>query len=288
MNRRYPGEDDELWDDEIDLGGTASDAAPESSRRDDVREIHDDSDFSDDSDLSLDSGTPGLSDDSGMDDLSENLISGEPETVSPRQRRRIFGLGSHSDEKEEDDDYFDSESEREPEPKKEKKTHVLDPENPDYWIEDEPQIPSIIPKGRKRWKWWLAAALVPVVLMLACWLWVFVPYVDDAVGYGYLLHMERRGSVVKTFEGVMVPYREIDEVGPVHFEKLRFSVADDTTAAKMKAMMLRCVPVRIEYKVYHTSLPWRGEEKTVVMKADSADVSKILPPDFRRPGEVKK
>lgn len=271
---RYSDYEDELWDDEITLGDSDDDIGDDESES-----------FSDEKG-SADSEDDRYIESEGEDESGESAPS-EDVASTPKPRRRMFGLGKHSDS-DEDNDYFDSETDTDPEPKKEKKSTVLDPENPDYWIEDEPQIPSIIPKGRKKWKWWLAAALVPLVLVLACWVWMFVPYVDGAVRYGYLLHMERRGNVVKTFEGEMVPYREIDEVGPVHFEKLRFSVADDTTAAKMKAMMLRCVPVRIEYKVYHTSLPWRGEEKTVVVKADSADVARILPPEFHRPGEDKK
>lgn len=245
-------DDDELWDDEISLSSEPSEPSEPSGH----------------SEPSEDSGSSGPS---------------EP----PRPRRRRFGFGTDPDP-EEGNDYYESDAEPEPEPKPVKKTPVLDPENPDYWIEDEPEIPSIIPTGKSKWKWWIAAVTVLLVLIVGVWAWMFYPGVDGAVKYGYILHMERRGSIIKTFEGEMVPYREIDDVSPLHFEKFRFSVASDTTAAKMKGMMLKCIPVRIEYKVYHTSLPWRGEEKRVVVKADTADVNKILPPEFHIPGEGKK
>lgn len=268
-NGYRPDEEDELWDDDIALSsGEDVSGMSEPSERSESSESSEYSEISEYSEPS---------------EYSEHAETSEPS----RPRRRRFGLGRPQDS-EEGDDFYDSESEPEPEPKKEKKAPVLDPENPDYWIEDEPEIPSIIPKGNSRWKWWVAIVAVFLALIVGTWIWMFNPHVDGAVRYGYILHMERRGSVVKTFEGVMVPYREIDDVSPLHFEKLRFSVASDTTAAKMKGMMLKGVPVRIEYKVYHTSLPWRGDEKTVVVKADTADVNKILPPDFQIPGEGKK
>lgn len=269
IHDRYSDDEDELLDDEINLADNRDDDPGEINLSDGVKPTSDDSDFAD---LSAD------------EDVSEPV---EAETPPAKSRRRLFRLG-HPTEPEGDDDFFDNDTDPEPAPKPKPKPQVLDPENPDYWIEDEPEIPSIIPKGRKKWIWWLAAALIPVVLLIGAWMWMFNPYVDGAVKYGYLKHMERRGTVVKTFEGEMFPYREVSENTPVFFEDFRFSVEADTTAAKMKRMMLGGVPVRLEYKVYHTSLPWRGEQKVVVTKADTADVSKILPPEFRIPGEVKK
>lgn len=269
INGYRPDEDDELWDDDIDLKDAPDTLGVEPS------ESTDDSEISG----SADGGARG--EDLGGD---SDLKASVPEPEKPRRRRFSFGPATEED----DNDFYDSESEQDPEPKKEKKTPILDPENPDYWIEDEPEIPSILPSGRSRWKWWLAAVAIFIVMIAAAWIWMFNPYVDGAVKYGYLKHMERRGTVVKTFEGELIPYREISEHTPVYMEDFRFSVADDSTAAKMKRMMLECIPVRMEYKVYHTSLPWRGDEKVVVVRADSADVDKILPPEFRLPGEGKK
>lgn len=267
--RRSDEDDNELWDDEIALSSEPGASSGLTDPRDDSEDPED-------------TGNPKDSD-YKESSAEEDSKPSEPET--PRRRR--FGFSTNTDP-EEENDYFDSDAEPEPETKTSKKKPVLDPENPDYWIEDEPEIPSIIPKGKARWKWKFAACLIPVALILAAWVWMFNPKVDGAVKYGYILHMERRGTLIKTFEGVMVPYREVGDATPLHFEKLRFSVESDTTAAKMKVMMLGCVPVRIEYKEYHTSLPWRGDEKFVVVRADTADIKRILPPEFRFPGEGKK
>lgn len=292
--------EDELWDDDISL----SDASEDDSLRagdsgnseysgtpvaSDHSEDYEDSYRSEDiedSYRSEDTEDPEDPDDS--EDAHEDFYSSEDSDAhatpdKPRKRRFGFHAGKSIDE---DNDFYDSEAEPEEKPKP--KPQVLDPENPDYWIEDEPEIPSIIPQGRRRWKWILAAVSLPILVCLAAWIWMFNPYVEGGVKYGYLKHMERRGSLIKTFEGEMIPYREVSEHTPVYFEDFRFSVAADTTAARMKSMMLQGIPVRIEYDVYHTSLPWRGEHKVVVTGVDTADLDKILPPEFRLPGELSK
>ena len=185
------------------------------------------------------------------------------------------------DDGDEDNDYFDSDEEPAPVVKK-PKPPKLDPEDPDYWIdEEESPISSIIPPTDNRWKWWLGAAIGFVVVILCCWIWFFRPYSDNAVKYGYLKNMERRGSLIKTFEGSMIPYKELGDPNPLYFQEVRFSVASDSLAAVMKRMMLGCVPVRVEYELYHAPLPWKGEEKMIILKADTADPRKILPPEYQ-------
>ncbi|MDE6786116.1 MAG: hypothetical protein K2J46_03630, partial [Muribaculaceae bacterium] len=97
----------------------------------------------------------------------------------------------------------------------------------------------------------------------------------------YNIQMERRGSLIKTFEGSMIPYKELGDPNPLYFQEVRFSVASDSLAAVMKRMMLGCVPVRVEYELYHAPLPWKGEEKMIILKADTADPRKILPPEYQ-------
>ena len=202
----------------------------------------------------------------------------EPEDKPERsKKRRLFGL----DKEDEGDDFFDNDTDPEPAKKPKPKPVKLDPEDPDYWIEEESEIARIMPKPKKIWKWWLAATLTLLSLFVAAWVWFFHPYVDGAVKYGYLKSMERRGTLVKTFEGVLIPYRELGDTTPTYFEEIRFSVEGDSLAAHMKGMMLECKPVRLEYKMYHTPLPWKGAEQMIITAADTADVRKILPPEYR-------
>ena len=193
-----------------------------------------------------------------------------------KPRRRFFSLGKD----EEENDFYDSEAEPQPAPPK-RKTPRLDPEDPDYWIGEESALSGIIPKPRKTWIWWLIGAVAAIALIIGSWIWFMRPHTDGAVKYGYIKTMERRGSVIKTFEGVLIPYRELGDPTPFYFEEIPFSVQCDSLATRMKRMMLDCIPVRLEYETYHSPLPWKGESNIVIVKADTADTSKILPPEYR-------
>ena len=211
----------------------------------------------------------------------ENDYYSEPEPKEEKRsrRERFFGR-KDDDEEDEDNDYFDSDDE--PAAVKKPKAPKLDPADPDYWIEEESPLSSIIPKPGKKWKWWLGAIIALLAILIFSWIWFFRPYTDNAVKYGYIRNMERRGSLVKTFEGTMIPYKELGDPDPLYFKEVRFSVASDSLAAVMKRMMLGCVPVRVEYEMYHAPLPWKGEEKMIIIKADTADTRKILPPEYRK------
>lgn len=252
-NEGFYEEDDDLWNDELDLNtfddqdNSDDDAAPEIGGYDDNQEESDDYYIQPDSAPSK--------------PISERLF--KPKDI----------------EQEEENDFFTSDAA--PKEPKTPKAPKLDPEDPDYWVADESELESILRKPKKKWKWWLAAILTILVLIAAAWIWYFRPYADNAVKYGYIKNMERRGSLIKTFEGSMIPYKELGDPHPLDFHELRFSVASDSLAAKMKRMMLDCVPVRVEYELYHTSLPWKGDERMIITKADTADVNKILPPDYR-------
>ena len=270
LNNRRPNEEesDELWDDEMPVA-TDPEREADSFPEDDKDSFEDagrrptednDDDFYDDA---ADAG------DAGMD---------YPKRESKTIRKRLFELDEEDDD---DNDYFNNDVEPAPGPKPKPKPVKLDPEDPDYWMGEEPEFPSIISRHKKMWKWILAAVVALVVALTGLWFWFFHPYVDGAVRYGYIKSMERRGTFMKTFEGVLIPYRELGDETPMYFEEIPFSVDGDSLAARMKAMMLDCIPVRLEYEEYHSPLFWKGAEKMIVVGADTADVDKILPPDYR-------
>lgn len=289
--RRYKDDDpDELWDDDLRIA-SGSDVRNEWSRKDhdtqtpeeeySGHETHN-AGYDDDPDNGFDDRDMG-DDDHSMDyeDVGRNFeeaTSGEKAGPKPK-RRKIFGIVDDD----EGNDFFDNDSdpEAEPERKPEPKPVKLDPEDPDYWMDEEPDFNHILPKPKKVWMWWAAGVLLLIAVIAGLWVWFLTPYTDGAVKYGYLKSMERRGTFVKTFEGVLIPYRELGDSTPTYFEEVRFSVDGDSLAAHMKGMMLNCIPVRLEYERYHTPLFWKGAETMVIVGADTADVSKILPPDYR-------
>lgn len=288
-NRPEDHEDDnELWDDELLLddsyeapeqsSGAYTPYSPHDYEHTDYYEPSGDSEYSgqseyqDTSKPSVHSGDPEDSDRNG----DEEYYS-DPEPEKKIKKKGFF----RKDDEEGDNDFYDSDVEPTPVVKK-PKVPKLDPEDPDYWIEEESPLSRIISGSRNKWKWWLAGTITILVIILGVWLWFFRPYIDNAVKYGYIRSMERRGSVLKTFEGVMIPYKELGDPNPLYFEKINFSVESDSLAARMKWMMLNCIPVRVEYEQYHSPLPWKGEANIIVVKADSADISKILPPEYRK------
>lgn len=214
-----------------------------------------------------------------MSDNDESYYEDEHGQPAPKSRRERFFSNEEDDDAA---DFYDSDAEPEPEPQKQPKVPKLDPEDPDYWIGDEDSPLSGIMTGTsKKWIWQLGAAIAILILILGAWLWFFRPYADSAVKYGYIKNMERRGSIIKTFEGTIIPYKELGDPNPLYFQEIGFSVESDSLAAVMKRMMLGCVPVRVEYEMYHTPLPWKGEERMIITKADTADPKKILPPEYR-------
>ena len=189
----------------------------------------------------------------------------------------IFG----DDDEKEINDYFDGEQpENQPEEPVEPKKPTYKPDDPAYWEEEEPEFEHL--KPRSKWKIWLwvILALAVVGFTLGCWLRYFSPFVEDATQYGYVEHIERRGTLFKTYEGVLIPYRELMDTTRIYSRDFIFSVKDDTTAATLKRAQLEARPVRVNYKQYHASVPWRGASKILVVEADTVDPHKILPPEF--------
>ncbi len=261
-------EDNDLWDDELEI---SSDPIPP------VHDYTHDQTF-----------TPQGYDDHGSNDESESEQEddyySDPEPApepdaTPKSRGGRFFKKNVEDEDDDDNDFFNSDDE--PAPVKKPKAPKLDPEDPDYWIEEESPLSTIIPKPQKTWRWQLAGVIAILGLIIFAWIWFFRPYADNATKYGYIRNMERRGSIIKTFEGTMIPYKELGDADPLYFQEVKFSVESDSLAAVMKRMMLGCIPVRVEYETYHAPLPWKGETSMIIIKADTADPSKILPPEYR-------
>lgn len=264
-------DDNELWDDELSL--------------DDYHHGPDDSDdsdtfsFAEDREDSVETTTPTPDEDYDYYSEPEPKPEDAPATPKKSARERLFGRNDDDDE--EGNDFYNSDA-VEPVPVKKPKPPKLDPEDPDYWIEEESPLSRILPRTGSKWKLWLAVVLVLLTAILGVWIWFFRPYTDNAVKYGYIKQMERRGSIVKTFEGVLIPYKELGDPDPLYFEEVRFSVDGDSLATLMKRMMLNCVPVRLEYELYHHPILWKGEEPMIIVKADSADPHKILPPEYKK------
>lgn len=190
-------------------------------------------------------------------------------------------------EEDKNDDFFENTPEPAPEKPKAPKPPVYTPDDPRYWEQPEDEFEHLKPDNRRTWKlvMWVAAAGIAIGVIWGLYLRYFSPYITGATQYGYVESIDDRGTIFKTFEGVLLPYKSLmDTVRPYEGD-FHFSTKETPLAVKLKQLQFANRPVRVEYKVYHTRLPWRGETRVIVTRVDSVSESRILPPD-RQPETV--
>lgn len=175
-------------------------------------------------------------------------------------------------------DFFEESNvtEKPKEPKKPKYT----PEDPRYWDEPESEYEHLKPSHKSRWKLWgcVFAVAVLIGLIWVTYIQVFKPYVMMATEYGYVESIVKKGNVIETFEGVMIPYESfIDSTRQAGEDGFRFSTRNDSIAARLFEMQYSRQPVRVRYNVYHTAMPWRGDTRNIITGVDSVGVEDVLP-----------
>lgn len=189
----------------------------------------------------------------------------------------------------EKNDYFENSEEPENEKKTEEpKKPTYTPDDPRYWEEPEDEFEHLRPRGRRNWKLWLWVALTAVAagLLWGGYVRLFHPYIEQAAQYGYVERIDKRGDLIQTYEGVLLPYKNLMDTTRVYEGDLAFSTGDPSVAARLKEMQFANRPVRVIYSVYRTVLPWRGEQKVIITRVDSVRERDILPPD-RQPEYLK-
>lgn len=176
------------------------------------------------------------------------------------------------------DDFFDGPDV--PEPEKKIKAPVYSPDDPRYWDQDEPEFEHLKPRKKNLIWWWLAAFAVICGIAIAVYLRYFSPYEEEVVAYGYVEDVRKQGTIFKTYEGVILPYKELMDTSRLYKNDIKFST-NDKTAAMLKRMQYDNRPVMVTYKRYHATLPWRGASPIIVVKADSVNPRNILPPEYQ-------
>ncbi|MDE7402704.1 MAG: hypothetical protein K2M87_04750 [Muribaculaceae bacterium] len=164
--------------------------------------------------------------------------------------------------------------------KREEEPHYS-PDDPRYWEGPEDEFEHLRPAPRSHWRlWvWIGAAGLAIGIIWGVWLRLFSPYVQDAWQYGYVEKIEKRGEVFHTYEGVILPYRNLMDTTRVYSGDFEFSASDPKVAARLIEAQFDNRPIRVHYRMYHTRMPWRGDTKTLVVGVDSVLEKNILPPD---------
>lgn len=90
------------------------------------------------------------------------------------------------------------------------------------------------------------------------------PIVDDAVMDVYVTDVQRRGVVFKTAEADVVVADRLVDMESAYTHPVGVTVADDVTAHILQSFQASGKPVRVRYRQYAATLPWRGESKIIV------------------------
>lgn len=162
------------------------------------------------------------------------------------------------------------------------------PDDPRYYEGEEGKWEHLTPSPYRRGPilWITAAVVVVMCILIGLYLYIFTPEVDRATEFGYVENVQREGALIKTFEGVILPYKQVMDMKRGYEGDFIFSAKNDSIAAKLKRNQGMGRPVKVEYEVYRVRLPWRGKSKTIVVAVDSVDPRTILPP--QRAPEVLK
>lgn len=94
--------------------------------------------------------------------------------------------------------------------------------------------------------------------------WFYFPFSDSGVKAGVLNNIKHKGIIFKTYEGELIQtgFGTDSKQGTIQSNEFQFSVDNKELAEKL--MQLSGQQVKLHYKEYYHSLPWRGYSKFVV------------------------
>lgn len=109
---------------------------------------------------------------------------------------------------------------------------------------------------------------VSIILVLGLIVWgylrYFDPYVSDAQKTGYILEVEKRGMILKTYEGDMISEFAVQDTIKLYQRDFFFSVDNDSLAQELMKLQGTGKKVTLRYKKYDGVIPWRGASKCIV------------------------
>lgn len=177
-------------------------------------------------------------------------------------------------------DYFEENNEPDEPVVKKPKAPKLKPDDPLYWEQQESEWEHLKPRKDIRAWLWIAAVGLAIGIITGVYFRLFTPYVMHASKVGYVENIEVHGQIFHTYEGVILPFKELMDTTRVYKEDFPFSTRNSSIAAKLRRMELSNRPVRVEYSVYRVALPWNGNQKVVITACDTVSPSSILPPEY--------
>lgn len=117
-------------------------------------------------------------------------------------------------------------------------------------------------RGRKVLVWTIVIGLL--ILSGAFYLRYCSPYVEDAAMRCYIVNVEKRGLIFKTYEGQAVSAESVADTTKIYSHPEQFSFASDELARQAQSYQGTNIPVTVRYEKFYATLPWRGASKWVV------------------------
>ena len=153
-------------------------------------------------------------------------------------------------------DFFDG-------PDVEKKKPVMTPEEIEEKQEKEDTINLRSVKRRKIYAW----IIFILAVLLGLWIYFryYSPYVTDAQETGYIMKIEKRGLLFKTYEGEMISVTTLEDTARTYQRDFVFSFENDSIARLAMDMQGSGEKVKLRYKSYDGLLPWRGASKNIII-----------------------
>ena len=124
---------------------------------------------------------------------------------------------------------------------------------------------SPAPPHRRSHKWlWILIFVALAGLGVTMWLRYFSPYVDNARMNIYVVSVERRGLIFKTYEADVISEAALTDTARVYSHRLNMSIENPTVAMELQSMQSTGKPLTISFKKYYGMLPWRGSSTEVI------------------------
>lgn len=119
------------------------------------------------------------------------------------------------------------------------------------------------------WKW-IAGVVLVALVVLGVWIWLhfYNPYVSDARMRCYVVNVEKRGVLFKTFEADVVTEQSLTDTARVYSKETTVSVPDAELAKELQQVQGTGRPVTLNYEIFNGVLPWRGASRTVITSID--------------------
>lgn len=183
---------------------------------------------------------------------------------------------------EDKEDFFEQIPDNEPQKKvKPPREPRYSPDDPRYYDREESRWEHLKPSKYNRGPilWITLAVVVTLCIIISLYVFIFTPEVTEATEFGYVENVQKEGRFFSTFEGVILPYRQLMDVKRGYEGDFIFSAKNDSIAARLKYQQRTGKPVRVDYEIYRVKMPWRGNSKVIVTNVEQVDPRTILPPE---------